>query len=221
MSKPFVHLHVHTEYSLLDGAIRTKALAKKVAGWDTKAVAMTDHGVMYGAVEFYENCTAEGVKPILGCETYVAPSGISSREGNHLILLAENETGWHNLMRLISIANTQGFWYKPRIDHELLIQYHEGIIASSACLAGEIPQLILHDNLEEAESLACWYRDTMGKGNFFLEVMPNSLDEQKKVNAAIVEISRRTGIPIIATGDAHYLNPDTAPHQHAFRRKER
>ena len=211
MSRPFVHLHVHTEYSLLDGAIRTKALAKKVAGWDTKAVAMTDHGVMYGAIEFYENCLAEGVKPILGCETYVAPSGISSREEkrrNHLILLAENETGWHNLMRIISIANTQGFWYKPRIDHAILTKYHEGIIASSACLAGEIPQLILQDNIEEAERLAGCYRDIMGERNFFLEVMPNSLDKQKKVNAAIVEISRRTGIPIIATGDAHYLNPE-------------
>ena len=208
MPKEFVHLHVHTEYSLLDGAIRTKKLAQKVAGWERKAVAMTDHGVMYGAVEFYENCKANDVKPILGCETYVAPSGISSREDkryNHLILLAENLTGWHNLIKLISIANTQGFYYKPRIDHELIAKYHEGIIFSSACLAGEIPQLILHGKLEEAQREAEWYRDTVGKENFFLEVMPNSLQEQKKVNKAIVEISKKTGIPIIATGDAHYL----------------
>ena len=165
MPKEFVHLHVHTEYSLLDGAIRTKKLAQKVAGWERKAVAMTDHGVMYGAVEFYENCKANDVKPILGCETYVAPSGISSREDkryNHLILLAENLTGWHNLIKLISIANTQGFYYKPRIDHELIAKYHEGIIFSSACLAGEIPQLILHGKLEEAEREALWYRDTVG-----------------------------------------------------------
>ena len=208
MSKDFVHLHVHTEYSLLDGAIRTKDLAKTVSGWDTKAVAMTDHGVMYGAIEFYENCTAHGVKPILGCETYIAPSGINSREdkrSNHLILLAENDTGWHNLMKLISIANTQGFYYKPRIDHDLLAEYHEGIIASSACLAGEISQLILHDDIDGAITLANWYQDTMGKGNYYLEIMPNSLPEQKKVNTAIAEISKRTGIPIIATCDSHYL----------------
>ena len=208
MSKEFVHLHVHTEYSLLDGAIRTKKLAQKVAGWENKAVAMTDHGVMYGAIEFYENCRAEGVKPILGCETYVSSQGINARESkknNHLLLLAENLTGWHNLIKLISIANTKGFYYKPRIDHELLGQYHEGIIASSACLAGEIPQLILNENLEAAEKLANTYQTIMGKGNFFLEVMPNSLSEQKKVNKAILEISKKTGIPIIATGDAHYL----------------
>ena len=208
MSKEFVHLHVHTEYSLLDGAIRTKKLAQKVAGWERKAVAMTDHGVMYGAVEFYENCKANDVKPILGCETYVAPSGISSREDkryNHLIMLAENLTGWHNLIKLVSIANTQGFYYKPRIDHELIAKYHEGIIFSSACLAGEIPQLILHEKFEQAMQEAEWYRDTVGKENFFLEVMPNSLPEQKKVNEAIIQISKDTGIPIIATGDAHYL----------------
>ena len=207
--KDFVHLHVHTEYSLLDGAIRTKKLAQKVAGWNNKAVAMTDHGVLYGAIEFYENCKAEGVKPILGCETYVTPSGIRSpdyKSRYHLILLAENMTGWHNLMKLISIANTEGFYYKPRTDHSLLEQYHEGLIASSACLAGEVAQFIIHDQIDEAEKRAVWYRDTFGPDNYFLEVMPNSLGQQKKVNDAIVEISKRTGIPIIATGDAHYLN---------------
>ena len=207
MSAEFVHLHVHTEYSLLDGAIRTKDLAKKVSGWESKAIAMTDHGVMYGAVEFYENCKAQGVKPILGCEAYISPSGINSREKryNHLLLLAENNTGWHNLMKLISIANTQGMYYKPRIDHALLETYHEGIIASSACLAGEIPQLILSDNIDEAVNLANYYSSVMGPENFFLEIMPNALPEQKKVNEAIKEISRKTGIPVIATGDAHYL----------------
>ena len=208
MTKEFVHLHVHTEYSLLDGAIRTKKLAQKVAGWEKKAVAMTDHGVMYGAIEFYENCKANGVKPILGCETYVSSTGISnktSKKSNHLILLAENLTGWHNLIKLNSIANTDGMYYKPRIDHELLIKYHEGIIASSACLAGEIPQLILSENIKAAEELAILYQSIMGKGNFFLEVMPNSLPEQRKVNTAIVEISKKTGIPIIATADSHYL----------------
>ena len=207
--KDFVHLHVHTEYSLLDGAIRTKDLARKVSGWNTKAVAMTDHGVMYGAIEFYENCKAEGVKPILGCETYVAPSGIRSPDGrHHLILLAENMTGWHNLMKLISIANTEGFYYKPRIDHSLLEQYHEGLIASSACLAGEVAQFIIHENIEAAEERAVWYDSVFGRGNYYLEVQPNPTDDQKRVNEAIVKISERTGIPIIATADAHYLNPE-------------
>ncbi len=209
MTRPFVHLHVHTEYSLLDGAIRTKDLAKKVSAWEAKAVAMTDHGVMYGAVEFYENCKAQGVKPILGCETYVDPDGYTSREkkgkNNHLLLLSENDEGWHNLVKLISIANTDGFYYKPRIDHELLAKYSKGIIASSACLAGEIPQLILHDNIAKAKDLAVMYQDIMGKGNFFLEIMPNSLSEQAKVNRELINISKQTQIPIIATGDAHYL----------------
>ena len=209
MGRDFVHLHVHTEYSLLDGAIRTKDLARKVAGWDNKAVAMTDHGVMYGAVEFYESCLSQGVKPVLGCEAYVDPDGISSRgkkRFNHLLLLAENDTGWHNLMKIISIANTQGFWYKPRIDHHILENYHEGIIASSACLAGEIPQYILAGETEAAVRCAEYYRGVMGPDNFFLEVMPNTLKEQETVNKAIAEISRSTGIPMIATCDSHYLN---------------
>ena len=208
-NQDFVHLHVHTEYSLLDGAIRTKDLAKKVSDWEHKAVAMTDHGVMYGAVEFYENCLAQGVKPILGCEAYISPEGINSREGqryNHLLLLAENETGWHNLIKLNSIANTDGFYYKPRIDHALLAKYNEGIIASSACLAGEIPQFILHDDMEKAISRAEHYKAMMGPGNFFLEIMPNGLEEQKKVNTGILELSKRLDIPVIATVDAHYLN---------------
>ena len=142
MTRPFVHLHVHTEYSLLDGAIRTRDLARRVSEWGAPAVAMTDHGAMYGAVEFYENCRASGVKPILGCETYVDPDGHRSREkkgkNNHLILLAENDEGYRNLIKLVSIANTDGFYYKPRIDHDLLARHAKGLIASSACLAGEI-----------------------------------------------------------------------------------
>ena len=211
MTHDFVHLHVHTEYSLLDGAIRTKDLAKKVAGWGGQAVAMTDHGVLYGALEFYEACTAQKIKPILGCEIYTAPSGIHSTEDkrrNHLLLLAENLDGWHNLMKLVSIANTEGFYYKPRIDHDILAAHHKGIIASSACLQGEIPQLIIHGDVEGAEKRAMLYRDIMGEENFFLEVMPNSIEAQKRVNTEILAISKRTGIPIIATGDAHYLSPE-------------
>ena len=217
MTRPFVHLHVHTEYSLLDGAIRTKDLAKKVAGWSVErnvpqsgAVAMTDHGVMYGVVEFYENCRAQGVKPILGCETYVDPDGYRSREkkgkNNHLLLLAENEEGYHNLVKIISVANTDGFYYKPRIDHDLLASHAKGIIASSACLAGEIPQLILEGREDAAAKRALLYQDIMGKGNFFLEIMSNSLPQQAVVDKALMRISKDTGIPLIATSDAHYLN---------------
>ncbi|MDR1874058.1 MAG: DNA polymerase III subunit alpha [Synergistaceae bacterium] len=208
MTRPFVHLHVHTEYSLLDGAIRTADLAKKVSSWEVPAVAMTDHGAMYGAIEFYEHCRAVGVNPIIGCETYVDPDGHRSREkkgkNNHLVLLAENDEGCHNLIKLISIANTDGFYYKPRIDHDLLARYSRGLIASSACLAGEIPQLILEDREKDAVARALLYRDIMGAGNFFLEVMYNSIPEQAKVNKALIRISRETGIPLIATNDAHY-----------------
>ncbi|MCR5347922.1 MAG: DNA polymerase III subunit alpha [Fretibacterium sp.] len=217
MTRPFVHLHVHTEYSLLDGAIRTKDLAKKVAGWSedeprNKAVAMTDHGVMYGVVEFYENCRAQDVKPILGCETYVDPDGYRSREkkgrNNHLLLLSETEEGYHNLVKIISVANTDGFYYKPRIDHDLLASHAKGIIASSACLAGEIPQFILEGKDDEAARRALLYQDIMGKGNFFLEIMPNTLPEQARVNKALIRISKDTGIPLIATADSHYLNKE-------------
>ncbi|MBQ8693208.1 MAG: DNA polymerase III subunit alpha, partial [Synergistaceae bacterium] len=215
--RPFVHLHVHTEYSLLDGAIRTKDLAAKVAGWseaepNNKAVAMTDHGVMYGIVEFYENCLAQGVKPILGCETYVDPDGHNSRvkkgKNNHLILLAENEEGYHNIVKMISIANTEGFYYKPRIDHEVLAKYAKGVIASSACLAGEIAQFILSGREKEARDCALLYQDIMGKGNFYLEIMSNTLPQQAIVNRALIKMSRETGIPIIATADSHYLNKE-------------
>ncbi|MDR1732867.1 MAG: DNA polymerase III subunit alpha [Synergistaceae bacterium] len=208
MTRPFVHLHVHTEYSLLDGAIRTGSLAKKVASWEVPAVAMTDHGAMYGTIEFYEQCKAAGVNPIIGCEVYVDPDGHRSREkkgkNNHLILLAENDEGCHNLFRLVSIANTDGFYYKPRIDHDLLAKYSRGLIASSACLGGEIPQLILAGKEKEAADRATLYRDIMGKDNFFLEVMSNTLPEQAKVNKALIRLSRETGIPLIATSDAHY-----------------
>ena len=212
-----MHLHVHTEYSLLDGAIRTKDLASKVAGWseaepNNKAVAMTDHGVMYGIVEFYENCLAQGVRPILGCETYVDPDGHNSRvkkgKNNHLILLAENETGYHNLVKMISIANTEGFYYKPRIDHDILAKYSKGVIASSACLAGEIAQFILNGQEDKARECALLYQDIMGKGNFYLEIMSNTLPEQAIVNKALIKMSKETGIPLIATADSHYLNKE-------------
>lgn len=209
MTRPFVHLHVHTEYSLLDGAIRTADLVKKVSTWEVPAVAMTDHGAMYGAVEFYENCKASGVNPIVGCEVYVDSDGYRSREkkgrNNHLILLSETNEGYHNLIKLVSVANTEGFYYKPRIDHDLLARHSKGLIACSACLAGEIPGLILADKEDEAVKRAILYRDIMGEGNFFLEIMYNAIPEQAKVNKALIRISKETGIPLVATNDAHYL----------------
>lgn len=212
MTRPFVHLHVHSEYSLLDGAIRCGELAEKVASWGMPAVALTDHGAMYGAIEFYDKCLTAGIKPIIGCEVYVDPDGHTSREKKgknfHLLLLAENQQGYHNLIKLVSIANTEGFYYKPRIDHDLLARYSEGIIASSACLAGEIPSLILQGKEEEALARAQMYRDIMGKDNFFLEIMYNSIPEQAIVNKAIVKMARANDFNLIATNDAHYLNEE-------------
>jgi DNA polymerase-3 subunit alpha len=210
VTEPFVHLHVHSEYSLLDGAIRCSALAAKAAEWGSPAVALTDHGAMYGIVEFYEKCLSAGVKPLLGCETYIDPLGHTCRDrkggNNHLVLLARDLEGYHNLVKLVSIANTEGFYYKPRIDHDLLARYSKGLIASSACLAGEIPSMILEGNEKGAEERATLYQDIMGKGNFYLEIMHNALPEQALVNKGIIRISRRTGIPLVATNDAHYLN---------------
>ncbi len=211
MGCEFVHLHVHSEYSLLDGAIRTKKLAEKISTWPNKSIALTDHGVLYGAVEFYENCKNAGVKPILGCETYIDYDGIDTpgRKGrNHLILLAENNTGWHNLIKLISIANTDGFYYKPRIDFELLKKYHDGLIVSSACMSGDIAKFILAGEDDKALQRAISYRDAVGENNFFLEIMPHKMQEQKLINQKLIEIHKKTGIPIIATGDAHYLNAE-------------
>lgn len=210
MTEPFVHLHVHSEYSLLDGAIRCADLAARTAEWKAPAVALTDHGAMYGLVEFYDKCVSAGVKPILGCEVYLDPLGHTCRDrkgGNHhLLLLAKDLAGYHNLVKLVSIANTDGFYYKPRIDHDLLARHASGLIASSACLAGEIPSLILEGNEKAAEERANLYKDIMGEGNFYLEIMHNALPEQALVNKALIRLSRSTGIPLIATNDAHYLN---------------
>ena len=209
MSRQFVHLHVHTEYSLLDGAIRCGQLASRAVEFGMPAVAMTDHGAMYGAVEFYDECVKAGVKPIIGCEVYVDPEGHTTREKRnriyHLLLLAENDEGYHNLVKLVSIANTAGFYGKPRIDHSLLSKYSSGLIACSACIAGEIPSLIAEGKEREALDRAVLYRDIMGKDNFFLEVMYNAIPEQAAVNKALVRMSREHGFPLVATNDAHYL----------------
>lgn len=210
MGNTFVHLHVHTEYSLLDGSIKCKDLAEKVREYGMPAVAMTDHGAMYGAVEFYEKCTAVGVKPIIGCEVYVQPEGYTYREKKsrnyHLLLLAQNQEGLQNLTKLVSEANTNGFYYKPRIDHDLLSRYHKGLIGSSACLAGEIPALIMAGDEQGALERAFLYRDILGKENFFLELMYNAIPEQALVNKTLVKMARDNDFPLIATNDSHYLN---------------
>ncbi len=210
MEKNFVHLHVHTEYSLLDGAIRCSDLAQRAAEWQMPAIAMTDHGVMYGAVEFYQQCKSAGVKPIIGCELYVNPDGIKqkNKKSHHLLLLATNDEGYHNLVKLVSIANTEGFYYKPRVDHDLLARYSRGIIATSACLAGEIPCLLREGKEAEALARAELYRDIFGPENFYLEVQYNKLADQAIVNRLLVEMSRKHNFPLVATNDAHYLNKE-------------
>jgi DNA polymerase-3 subunit alpha len=211
--KPFVHLHVHSEYSLLDGANKCPDLAKATKDMGMNACALTDHGVMYGCVDFYNECNSAGVKPILGCEVYVDPNGYMCRDGKnqyHLILLSENNEGYHNLMKIVSIANTDGFYYKPRIDHEVLSKYSKGIIASSACLGGEVPNLIVRGDIDGAKKCAGLYRDIFGKDNFFLEIQHNSIPEQAIVNKELIKLAREENYPLIATNDSHYMNRSDA-----------
>ncbi|MBQ9878887.1 MAG: DNA polymerase III subunit alpha [Clostridia bacterium] len=212
----FTHLHVHTEYSLLDGACKVKELAKRAAEMGFKSLAMTDHGVMYGAIDFYLACKDNGVKPIIGCECYVAPRRLTDKvhgpdsERYHLILLAENDLGYHNLSKMVSASWTEGFYTKPRIDHELLEQYHEGIICLSACIAGEVPRALLANDYEKAKNTALWYDSIFGRGNYYLELQDHGLREQKETNPFIVQISRETGIPLVITNDSHYIRKEDA-----------
>ncbi|MBQ6019298.1 MAG: PHP domain-containing protein, partial [Clostridia bacterium] len=181
----FTHLHVHTEYSLLDGASKIKPLCKRAAELGMKSLAITDHGVMFGVIDFYKAAHDAGIKPIIGCEVYVAPRTRFDKEHGpdskryHLILLAENQQGYKNLIRIVSDAWTEGFYTKPRIDRQLLEQYHEGIICLSACLAGEIPQALLDNNYEKAKETALWYDGVFGRGNYFLEIQDHGIEDQK------------------------------------------
>ncbi len=216
LKSEFVHLHVHTEYSLLDGACRIKELAKKCKELGMDALAITDHGVMYGVVEFYEACKNEGIKPIIGCEVYTAKRtrfdkapGIDNYYG-HLLLLAKNNIGYHNLIKIVSKAFTEGYYYKPRVDLNLLKEFHEGIICASACLGGDVPQLLLSGDYDGAKNLALLYESIFGKGNYYLEIQSNGLEEQLKVNNALIRISDETGIPLIATNDVHFINKNDA-----------
>ena len=209
----FVHLHVHTEFSLLDGACRIPGLVKRVKELGQTAVAITDHGVMYGAVDFYKAAKAEGVKPIIGCEVYVAPQGRRrtdrvheyDAEARHLVLLCENETGYRNLCRLVSAGFLEGFYIKPRIDLELLRAHSEGLIALSACLAGEIPRQILGSNYERAKAYALEMAELFGPDRFYLEIQDHNIPDQREAARGILKIHRETGIPLVVTNDAHYL----------------
>jgi len=212
----FVHLHVHTEYSLLDGANRIKDLINRASELGMDCIAITDHGVMYGIVDFYKEAKEKGIKPILGCEVYTAKRtrfdrqpGIDADQG-HLVLLAQNNEGYKNLMKIVSIGFTEGFYYKPRIDMEVLEKHSKGLIALSACMSGEIPSALLHNNYEEAKKLALKYNNIFGQGNFYLELQINGIEEQNIVNQGLIKLSRETGIPLIATNDVHYLRREDA-----------
>ncbi len=212
----FAHLHLHTEYSLLDGACRLGPLVDRAKELGMESLAITDHGVMYGVVDFYEACNKAGIHPVIGCEVYVAPGSRFDRTAGgraHLILLCETQQGYQNLIKLCSAGFIEGYYYKPRIDMELLRQRHEGLIALSACLSGDVPKLLLQGRYDEARDLALEFESIMGKGNYFLEMQDHGLREQKLVNQGLIRISQETGIPLVCTNDVHYLHREDAKAQ--------
>ena len=211
----FTHLHVHTEYSLLDGSNKIKEYVKRVKELGMTSAAITDHGVMYGCIDFYKEAKAQGIKPIMGCEVYVAPNSRFDKELTggedryyHLVLLAENDLGYQNLMKIVSKGFTEGYYYKPRVDMEVLREYHEGIIALSACLAGEVQRYIMKGLYEEAKKQALKYLDCFGEGNYFLELQDHGMAEQATVNTALMKMSKELNIPLVATNDVHYTYED-------------
>jgi len=206
----FTHLHVHTEYSLLDGTARIGELIERAKQLEMHSIAITDHGVMYGVVDFYKKAAEEGIKPIVGCEMYVAPGSLADKtkemkEYSHLVLLAKDNAGYKNLMRLSSIAFTKGFYHKPRIDYDVLEAHKEGLICLSACLAGDIPRLVMSGDINAADKLALRLRDMFGE-DFYLELQEHFLPEQKQVNAALIDMGQRLSIPLVATNDVHYIS---------------
>ena len=209
----FVHLHVHSEYSLLDGMSRIKDLPVRAKELGMKAIALTDHGVMYGAVDFYKECKKNDIKPIIGCEVYVAPHSRFDKEAgrdngyNHLILLAKNKMGYQNLSKLVSLSFVEGFYYKPRIDLEILEKYSEGLICLSACLAGSLSQAIIQGNMEKAEEIALWHKRVF-KDDYYIEIQHNGLRQQIMVNQKLIQLARKLDIPLVATNDAHYLKKE-------------
>ena len=211
----FVHLHVHSEYSLLDGMSRIKDLPVRAKELGMKAIALTDHGTMFGSVEFYKECKKNDIKPIIGCEVYVAPRTRFQKEPgidnsyNHLILLAKNKVGYQNLTKLVSLSFVDGFYYKPRIDLDILEQYSEGLVCLSACLAGSLSQAILKDDMDEAERVALWHKNIF-KDDYYIEIQHNGLQKQIMVNQKLIELARNLDIPLVATNDAHYLKKEDA-----------
>lgn len=210
----FTHLHVHSEYSLLDGACRISRLVEKAKELGQSALAITDHGVMYGVIDFYRECKKQGIKPILGCEVYVAPRSRLDktfeldREYSHLILLCENNQGYSNLMKLVSLGFTDGFYNKPRVDHELLERYHEGLICLSACLSGEVPKRLLTDDYDGALKIAKYYQSVFGSDNYFVELQNHGLREQAQTNPQLIRIAREIGAGLVVTNDCHYINKE-------------
>ena len=208
----FVHLHVHTEYSLLDGAIRIDALLDRAKADGMPAVAITDHGTMFGVVDFFEKATKAGIKPIIGCEFYVAPRTLHDKTPadhkgiSHLVLLAENQEGYKNLCALATQASLDGFYHRPRIDKQILARHAKGLIGLSACLKGEIPTFVRKGNIEAADAAAKFFVDLLGENNFFLEVQNNGIPDQEIVNRGLLDMHHRLGIPLVATNDCHYLN---------------
>ncbi|MCM8761582.1 MAG: PHP domain-containing protein, partial [Candidatus Omnitrophica bacterium] len=213
----FVHLHLHTQYSLLDGACILESLIKKIKEYKMPACAITDHGNMFGAIEFYDLAMKNGIKPIIGSEVYIAPDSRFEKASHgiqeasfHLILLVKNETGYKNLMKLVSAGFLEGFYYRPRIDKEILSQHSSGLIGTSACLKGEIPHLINTGRLDQARKVIEEYRSIFGKDDFYLEIQDNLIPEQEKVNEEILNIAKEMGIGVVATNDVHYIEKEHA-----------
>src|SRR6478736_10132722 len=215
----FVHLHLHTEYSLLDGACRLDRLLEKAHELKFPALALTDHGVLYGAIDFYQAARDKGIKPIIGCEVYVAPgSRFEKKTGSgrdvyhHLVLLAKDEAGYRNLIKLATAAHLEGYYYKPRIDKEILAAHKEGLIALSGCLASEIPENIMKDQLPKARAAIDWFKQTLGPENFYLELQNHGIPEQAKVNRHLIPWAQEFGLKCVATNDVHYVERG---HSHA------
>src|SRR5574338_284355 len=215
----FAHLHVHTEYSMLDGFSNIKKLVKRVKEMDMPAVAITDHGTMFGVIDFYNAAQQAGVKPIIGLEAYMAARGMKERDPKldkksfHLLLLAENETGYHNLLQIASAAQLEGFYYYPRIDHDFLAAHSEGLICTSGCMSAEIPRALLNDNPEEAVKRMNWYYDVFGKDCFFVELQQHNIKEITDLNKKLLEMGARYSANYIATNDVHYINQGDARYQ--------
>ena len=212
----FVHLHVHSEYSLLDGFSNIKELVKRAKAMDMPAVALTDHGTMYGVIDFFNASVATGIKPIVGMEAYLAARSMRERDpqedkkSSHLLLLAENETGYQNLLKIASAAQLEGFYYYPRIDHEFLEGHAEGIICTSGCMSAEVPRMIARGNLEQARRTLDWYYNTFGNDRFFLELQSHNIKDLEQVNKNLVDLGRRYDARFVATNDVHYVKPEDA-----------